>query len=161
MPVLTAPAVATAASQTTAATGANPAGGPVYVLGVWYRPASAVTGQNTNTRLLRLRNATTTTDIASLQLNAGVNLTTGWNRIPLLVNQLTTAAAIAAQTLQWESNAVGTGLADPGGTVNIRWVREQSLAARTVTDPQGRSIITPAELALDVDVGRHPADYPG
>jgi hypothetical protein len=129
-------------------------------MGVWYRPASAVTGANTNTRLLRLRNATTTTDIASLQLNLGVNLSAGWNRIPLLVSPQV-VAALAAQTLQWESNAVGTGIADPGGTVSIRWQRELALASRTVTDAQGRAIITPPELSLDVDVGRNPNDYPG
>jgi hypothetical protein len=159
MPVITVPAVATAASQATAV-GASPASGPIYVMGVWYRPASAVTGQNTNTRQLRLRNTSTTTDVALLQLNAGVNLSTGWNRIPLLVSPAV-AAALAAATLQWESNAVGTGLADPGGTLSIRWQRELSLAQRTVTDWLGRSIITPAELALDVDVARNPNDYPG
>lgn len=159
MPVVTVPAVAAAASQATAV-GASPASGPIFVMGVWYRPASAVTGANTNTRQLRLRNTTTTTDIALLQLNAGVNLTTGWNRIPLLVSPQV-AAALAAATLQWESNAVGTGLADPGGVLNIRWVREQSLAQRTVTDPQGRPIITPPELSLDVDAPRHPSDFPG
>lgn len=160
MPVATVPAAAAAASQTTAIPGANPAGGPIRIMGVWYRPASAVTGQNTNTRTLRLRNATTPADVATITLNAGVNLTTGWNRIPL-VSAPPILAAIAAQTLQWESNAVGTGLADPGGTISIRWERELAAAARTVNDPQGRPIVTPPELALDVDVGRNPVDYPG
>jgi hypothetical protein len=158
MPNVTAPAVAAAASQATSV--AASASGPTFVLGVWYRPVSGVTGVNTNTRLLRLRNATTTTDIASLQLNAGTNLVGGvWNRIPLLVSPAV-AAAIATQALEWQSNAVGTGIADPGGTVRVRWVRELSAAQRTVVDPQGRNIVTVPELALDVDAPPEPTEYP-
>jgi hypothetical protein len=158
MPNLTAPAVAAAVSTPT--TVAASVTGPTYVMGVWYRPVSTMTGQATNNRVLRLRNTTTPTDIASLALNAGVVLPGGvWTRIPLLVSP-TVAAAIATQALAWESNAVGTGIADPGGTVRIRWTREQSLAQRTVTDPQGRSIVTPPELALDVDAPPEPGEYP-
>jgi hypothetical protein len=158
VPNFTVPAVGAAVS-TPSSVGTSPAAGPVYVMGVWYRPASPVTGQNTNTRQLRLRNTTTTTDAALLQLNAGVNLTTGWNRIPL-VGVPPVLAAINAQTLQWESNAIGTGLADPGGTLKIRWARTKSAAERTVTDPQGRSIITDPELSMDVDVAPEPSEYP-
>ena len=139
--------------------GANPAAGPVHVMGVWYKPASAVTGQNTNTRLLRLQNATTPATVATLQLNAGTNLTTGWNRIPLS-SPAPVLAAINAQTLQWESTAVGTGLADPGGIVKVRWARTRSLAERTTTDHAGRSIITDPELSMDVDVPPEPGEVP-
>ena len=159
MPDVTAAAVATAASANTALPGTAPAAGPVHIMGVWYKPASAVTGQNTNTRLLRLQNTTTPATHASLQLNAGTNLTTGWNRIPL-ATPAPVLAAINAQTLRWESNAVGTGLADPGGTLKIRWARTRSLAERTVTDAYGRSIITDPELSMDVDVPPEPGEAP-
>jgi hypothetical protein len=159
MPDVTAPARATAASGNTPMPGASPAAGPVHVMGVWYKPASAVTGQNTNTRQLRLRNATTPADVATLQLNAGTNLTTGWNRIPL-ASAPPVLAAINAQTLQWESNAIGTGLADPGGTVKVRWSRTRTLAERTATDHVGRSIITDPELSMDVDVPPEPGEVP-
>jgi hypothetical protein len=157
MPTIAHAAVAAAASASTTVTAS--ASGPTRVLGVYYRPVANVTGQNTNTRLLRLRNTTTVTDIASVQLNAGTNLVGGrWNRIPLLVNPLVAVAAVAGNTLAFESNAVGTGIADPGGSVRVVWEREQSAAQRTTTGGHGVSVVTPPELALDVDAPTEPTE---
>lgn len=149
MPDIAHAAVAAAASASRVATAS--ASGTIRVMEVLYKPVADVTGVNTNTRQLRLRNTTTPADVATITLTAGNNLTGGrWNRIPL-VSAPPVQAAVTGEALAFESNAVGTGLADPGGTVRVRWERIQSAAQRTVTDPQGRPIVTPPELALDVD----------
>lgn len=94
------------------------------VLNVWYTPASAVTGADTDTRTLSLINKGTdgsgTTVVAMLDLTEGNDLVAHKaNAIPLSE----TAEDLDVEggsVLEWTSTHAGsTGLADPGGVVTI------------------------------------------
>lgn len=93
------------------------------VSAVSYATVTAVTGANTNTRSVSLVNKGTdgsgTTVIATLQFNSGVNTTAA---VPKAITLSATASDLnvtAGQVLQWQSTAVGTGIADPGGLLAI------------------------------------------
>ena len=116
--------------------------------GVWYVPVGALTGANTNTRKVeaQVRYLLSWQAFGVRQFDSGVNLAKG---VPLAIYNLlmgdTTALARSTATalllfppwtpslgfwnagsvgtpttLMWVSTAVGTGLADPGGTVVVR-----------------------------------------
>lgn len=90
---------------------------------VTFIPDAALTGANTNTRRLALINrgqaGAGTTVVAELQFNAGVNLIAGDEMtIPLSVVAGATTLA-AGDTLAWFTDAVGTGIADTGGLVQV------------------------------------------
>lgn len=94
------------------------------VLSVWYTPASAVTGANTDTRTISLINRGTdglgTTVVATLALTSGNNLVAHKaNEIPLSETAEDRDVEGGA-VLAWTSTHAGsTGLADPGGVVTI------------------------------------------
>ena len=116
--------VATAASGTEVI-GQAPFKGTVAK--VEYIPSAAITGANTNTRAFRLVNlgqaGAGSTLAASLQADAGVNFTANDEKVITLSGTAANLVVAEGDTLQWQSNAVGTGIADPGGTVRVTLAR--------------------------------------
>lgn len=87
---------------------------------VTYAPKTTMTGQATNNRQIRLINrgqdGNGTTVLASLSFGAGTNAAAKVERtIPLVGSPVVTGGDL----LDLESNAVGTGIADPGGRVFV------------------------------------------
>lgn len=85
---------------------------------VSFAPKVAITGQATNNRQIRLINrgqdGNGNTVLASLSFGAGTNASAKVERtIPLVGNPVVSGGDL----LDLESNAVGTGIADPGGRV--------------------------------------------
>lgn len=119
-----APAVAAASSANSPA-GEVPFAGAVS--GVTYTPQAAITGVNTNTRQIRLVNrgqdGSGSTVVASLQFDSGVNAPAYDERALNLSGVAGALNVNAGDILAWESNAVGTGLADPGGLAQIEFNR--------------------------------------
>ncbi|MDQ2785023.1 MAG: hypothetical protein M3Y58_08480 [Chloroflexota bacterium] len=118
------PAVATAATADTPIDEAPFAG---TVTAVSYVPDAAITGAATNSRTVTLYNrgqaGTGTTVVAQLAFVAGTNAAQyGRTTIPLsIVAGATTVAT--GDVLEWDSAAVGTGLADSGGLVHVEVTR--------------------------------------
>lgn len=88
-----------------------------------YAPNAAIAGANTNSRTLNLLNGGAagngTTNMASLPLVSGTNLTI--DHETALVNNATAAnlAVAAGDAIVFQSLHVGTGIADPGGRVTL------------------------------------------
>jgi hypothetical protein len=93
------------------------------VSSVTYTTVTAITGANTNTRSVSLVNkgaaGAGTTIIATLQFNSGVNTTAADEKAITLSATAADLNVVAGDVLQWQSTAVGTGIADPGGLVNV------------------------------------------
>lgn len=114
--------VATAGnSQATVVYGPAPRAGTVA--SVTFVPLATFTGANTNTRLFRLvnkgSNGAGTTVVATLQMDSGVNASAYQARTITLSGTPANLNVATGDVLAWESNAVGTGLADPGGLVSV------------------------------------------
>lgn len=98
------------------------------VSSVIYIPAAAVTGAAAG-RVFTLYNrsaAGATTPIASLTLVSGTDLS---DNVPKTITLSTTSANLlltAANVLEWESVASGSGVVDPGGIVQVATVRTLS-----------------------------------
>jgi hypothetical protein len=105
------------------------------VLTVAYLPKAAITGAATNNRVLSLVNkgqaGTGTVVVASLALDAGITAAAYTGRvIPVLSGYDASGTVYGAlngcvrgDTLRWRSIHVGTGIADPGGTVRLTFQR--------------------------------------
>lgn len=113
--------------QSTVGTDSSFAAGPVphrgTVSSVTFTPNAAITGAATNHRAIRVRNrgaaGAGTTVIAELAFDTGVNATAFDEKtIPL---SATPANLVVAEgdVLEVFSDAIGTGIADPGGTVKV------------------------------------------
>src|SRR4051794_12222959 len=93
------------------------------VSSVTYTTVTAITGANTNTRSVSLVNkgaaGAGTTVIATLQFNSGVNTVAADEKAITLSATAADLNVVAGDVLQWQSTAVGTGIADPGGLVNV------------------------------------------
>ena len=95
---------------------------------VEYIADTAITGANSNTRRVSLVNkgqaGAGVTEMAALQFDAGVNAVAFDAKA--ITNSATPAnlAFVAGDVLTWKSAAVGSGLADPGGTVVLRIGRD-------------------------------------
>ena len=93
------------------------------VTGVTYTSVTAITGANTNTRSVSLINkgqaGAGTTIVATLQFNSGVSTVAADEKTVTLSSTAADLAIAAGDVLQWQSTAVGTGIADPGGLVSI------------------------------------------
>ncbi len=115
------PAVA-AASSDVSVVGEVPFAGTVTE--VTYIPDGGITGAATNHRAHRLVNRGQagggSTLVASLAYDAGVNATAGDERAITLSGTIANLAVAQGDVLAFESNAVGTGIADPGGHVQIK-----------------------------------------
>lgn len=112
---------ATAGSDTNTNVLACPHDGVVSA--VTYTTVTAITGADTQTRKTVLVNkgaaGSGTTVIATLQYNSGVNTTASVPKTITLSGTAADLAVAAGDVLQWQSTHVGTGIADPGGLVNI------------------------------------------
>jgi hypothetical protein len=88
-----------------------------------YIPDAAITGANTNTRQLRLVNrgqaGAGVAVVASLQFDAGVNGVAGDEKALTLSGTPANLQVKAGDVIAMESNAVGTGIADPGGLFQL------------------------------------------
>ena len=119
------PDVATATDDTKILAEAPFAG---TVTGVTYTPDAAITGANTNTRRVALLNkgddGSGTTIVAELQFNSGVDAVAGDEEAITLSATAANLDVAAGDVLAWESEAVGTGLADPGGLVQVTISRD-------------------------------------
>jgi hypothetical protein len=93
------------------------------VSAVTYAPITAITGANTNTRSVSLVNkgqaGSGTTVVATIQYNSGTNATAGDENTVTLSGTPANLVVAAGDILQWQSTAVGTGIADPGGLVCV------------------------------------------
>jgi len=93
------------------------------VSSVTYAPVTAITGANTNTRSVSLVNkgqaGSGSTVIATIQYNSGVNAAAADENTVTLSGTPANLAVSAGDILQWQSTAVGTGIADPGGLIAI------------------------------------------
>jgi hypothetical protein len=93
------------------------------VSAVTYSTVTAITGANTNTRSVSLVNkgqsGAGSTVIATLQFNSGVNTVASDETTITLSGTAANLNVAAGDVLQWQSTAVGTGIADPGGLVNV------------------------------------------
>lgn len=92
------------------------------VTAVTYYPGSTRAGANTNSRTLNLynRNNSTgagTTLVATLALVSGVDLTDNVAKVIALSGTPANLVVAAGDVLEFESLAVGTGIADPGGVL--------------------------------------------
>jgi hypothetical protein len=97
---------------------------PGIVSEVTYTPTAAQAGANGNSRTLNLYNRGTgagSTVMASLALVSGVNLT---DNVEIAITRTPANCGVAqGDIIEWESLAVGTGIADPGGLVQIVFQR--------------------------------------
>lgn len=113
--------VATAANDLTTILCVAPFDG--VITEVSYVPAASLSGASTNTRKLSVVNAgqtgSGTTEAASLQLNAGVNLVAGDEKPITLSGTPANLNVAAGDVLKWVSLHIGSGIADPGGTVKL------------------------------------------
>jgi hypothetical protein len=93
------------------------------VTAVTYAPVTAITGANTNTRSVSLVNkaldGTGTTVVATIQYNSGVNAAASDENTVTLSGTPANLVLAAGSVLQWQSTHIGTGIADPGGLVNV------------------------------------------
>jgi hypothetical protein len=93
------------------------------VSAVTYAPVTAITGANTNTRSVSLVNkgqsGAGSTVIATIQYNSGVNAAASDENTVTLSGTPANLVVAAGDILQWQSTAVGTGIADPGGLVAV------------------------------------------
>lgn len=116
-----APPISTAGNSQTTIVHSVPRDGTVS--SVTYIPVATITGANTNTRSVSLVNKGTdgsgTTVIATLQFDSGVNATAAVPRTITLSGTAANLQVTAGQVLQWQSTAVGTGIADPGGLISV------------------------------------------
>jgi hypothetical protein len=102
------------------------------VTSVTYVPDALITGANTNTRTVALKNrgqdGNGANVVATLALTAGVNAPAFDEKaLPLnttLTNNVATNLVVAkGDILSFESNSIGMGLADPGGLILIEFTR--------------------------------------
>lgn len=93
------------------------------VSAVTYTPLSTITGAATNNRTVNLvnlgQNGAGNTVVATLNFGNGTNATGGVPKTIPLSGTPANLLVAAGDVLQWQSVHVGTGIADPGGLVNI------------------------------------------
>jgi hypothetical protein len=92
------------------------------VTAVSYATVTAITGANTNTRSVSLVNKGSgagTTVIATLQFDSGVNTTANSPKVITLSATPANLVVAVGDMLQWQSTHIGTGIADPGGLVQV------------------------------------------
>lgn len=93
------------------------------ITSVKYIPDTDITGANTNTRKTSLINrgsaGSGTTEMAALSFTSGINGTAFAAKTITLSATSANLAFAAGDVLAWKSEAVASGLADPGGTVEV------------------------------------------
>lgn len=120
------PPVATAGSDNSVAFARARFAGKVT--GVTFTPSAAITGANTNTRAVRLRNrgqaGSGTTVVAELQFDSGINAAAFDEKTIPLSGTAANLVVAAGDILEWFSDAIGTGQADPGGLARVTVSRD-------------------------------------
>jgi hypothetical protein len=104
------------------AIGRNDFGAVATVTAVRYLADATLTGAATNTRAITVSRRTaggTATTIATLQFNSGVNATAYASTPITLSGTATNLDVPAGDILTFTSTHIGTGLADPGGTIEV------------------------------------------
>lgn len=101
-----------------------------YVNEVVYTPRANITGVATNNRKLALVNkgadGNGTTEVAAITFDTGINAN-DFDEVSLTLSVVAGARTVAAgEILAWASTAPGTGLADPGGHIEVRIGRQQT-----------------------------------
>lgn len=95
---------------------------------VSFYPKSTITGADTNTRIQRLYNRKAdnsgTTVVASLQYNNGVNAPAKRKKTITLSATAADLVVAAGDVLEFNSAAVGNGLADVGGLLIVKIARD-------------------------------------
>ena len=119
------PAVATAGNDDSAVVGPAPFAGAVTA--VEYYPKADITGAATNHRRLRLVNkgqaGAGTTVVAELIFDNGVNAA-DFDAKALTLSAVAGALdVVAGDLLVFETTHIGTGIADPGGSVVVTLAR--------------------------------------
>jgi hypothetical protein len=97
---------------------------------VQYLPQAAMTGDNTNARTFTLINkgqaGLGTTVVATLAMTTGVN-GVAFDEKDATLSVVANAVNVAAgDILAWSSVHTGTGIADPGGRVQVEFTRADS-----------------------------------
>lgn len=117
--------VATAGNDLNMVAGVAPFDGTVSA--VTYIPLTTITGAATNNRSLSLVNkgqaGAGTTVVATLAFGNGVNAAANAATAITLSTVAGATTVAAGDVLQWQSTHVGTGIADPGGLVNVSFSR--------------------------------------
>lgn len=97
------------------------------VSAVTYTPNATITGADTNSRTLNLRNKGLTgggsTVVASKAFTVGVNATAYDETTITLSGTAANLDLVAGDVLALQSDSVGTGLADPGGLLRVSVTR--------------------------------------
>lgn len=94
---------------------------------VAYIPVAGITGANTNSRTFTVTNqgqsGAGTTNVATLAMVSGVNATGDDDKAITLSGTPANVTVAQGDVLTFESTHIGTGIADPGGTVIIEITR--------------------------------------
>lgn len=98
------------------------------VTSVKYVPSTALTGANTDSRTINVVNkgqsGSGTTTVATKAFTSGVNAPADDDTAITLSGTAANLVVAAGDVLVWQSNHVGsTGLADPGGLVQVQITR--------------------------------------
>jgi hypothetical protein len=113
--------VATVGNDLTSPLGEVPEAG--VVVGVSYTPVTAITGAATNNRTISVVNkgqtGVGTTVIATLAFGSGVNAAANDEKALTLSATAADLVVAAGDILVFVSTHVGTGIADPGGLVQV------------------------------------------
>lgn len=94
-----------------------------FLSAVKYYTVSAITGANTNTRTVSARNSTATLVPATISFTSGVN-STGLVAKTITAGNAANIAVTEGDVITWYSLHVGTGIADPGGTIELTFTRD-------------------------------------
>lgn len=108
------------------AIGRNDLGGVATVTAVRYISDATLTGAATNTRSVTVNRRTAggaATILATLQFNSGVNATAYASTTITLSGTPANLDVPAGDIITFQSTHIGTGLADPGGTIEVDLLR--------------------------------------
>jgi hypothetical protein len=97
------------------------------VTAVTYTPDTTITGANTNSRTISLVNkgqaGAGTTSVATLALTSGVNAPAADEKALTLSGTPANLVVASGDVLEFDSTHIGTGIADPGGLVQVTFSR--------------------------------------
>jgi hypothetical protein len=122
----TQPAITTIGNSDTSMLGESPFAGTVTA--VTYTPDGDITGAATHNRTHEVVNrgaaGAGTTSVASLNYASGINATAGDEKTITLSGTPANLVLAAGDVLAFKSTAVGNGIADPGGLVQVTISRD-------------------------------------
>jgi hypothetical protein len=122
----TQPAITTIGNSDTSMLGEAPFAGTVTA--VTYTPDGDITGAATHNRTHEVVNrgaaGSGTTSVASLNYASGINATAGDEKTITLSGTPANLVLAAGDVLAFKSTAVGNGIADPGGLVQVTISRD-------------------------------------